>query len=418
MHKTFFNLNLYERVLLIYIFLRPLIEGFYYLRDISYLYSPLNISSGIIVIISFFYFIKTAKNLNPFILTVIIFLAASSLSYYINTKDISIALKLFYPASILILYASLTYYKSLFFLKIVMLSLLLPIGLITFEIIMGPIDSYTPGGRSIERYRGFYSDGSSYTMYWMLFFILIIFFYLKNNRLLISEQKVNSFIDKLQFYITSPRAIIIFTIIISAAIFYLSQGIAYIAFLLILPISIAFVFKKNKKYSFLLLTFAVVSLGLFYFLKGSESYNSIFRSEIEIIAGERELIHGINGRIRIWDDLFKEFGQAEIHSKLFGTLFSKNPINMGISGGAHNDYLRILFAYGIFGIIIYLLMLIYFIRKALLKKFAEKYLASSSILLLLILSLTLTPTFYINFMNIFLLACLNIYLSDNSVREK
>ncbi|NQX99249.1 MAG: hypothetical protein HRT73_15430, partial [Flavobacteriales bacterium] len=68
--------------------------------------------------------------------------------------------------------------------------------------------------------------------------------------------------------------------------------------------------------------------------------------------------------------------------------------------GSHNDYVRILFLSGYFGLFYYLLLLIMFYKKAKKLESATRFLAFGVLGILMLYSVSIVPTYYPPFMYI------------------
>jgi O-antigen ligase len=72
----------------------------------------------------------------------------------------------------------------------------------------------------------------------------------------------------------------------------------------------------------------------------------------------------------------------------------KNPGLLG--SGAHNDYLRIIYAAGLLGLAAYLFMLILIIMRSRQMLKSQRFLLRGMLVIVLLMSISTTPTFYVN----------------------
>jgi hypothetical protein len=101
---------------------------------------------------------------------------------------------------------------------------------------------------------------------------------------------------------------------------------------------------------------AVSFLALFGFLGGSyyatqhiDQIVQIYHKEISFIQGQGEAERTFNGRWYLWQQMYGEWGQLDWPAKTFGS--------GKVALGSHNDYFQMLFHGGIFGLLIYLVLL-------------------------------------------------------------
>lgn len=123
---------------------------------------------------------------------------------------------------------------------------------------------------------------------------------------------------------------------------------------------------------------------------------------------------GGSGRTEIWSLIISSFKECSILNLIFGHGFNSVYYNFSFQLSAHNDYLEILYDYGIIGIVLYLLLIRILLKKGfkLLKEkneIAPSFLASIffAIAFSLTSHLVIYPTYYL-FFCIFWGYCLSI----------
>ena len=100
----------------------------------------------------------------------------------------------------------------------------------------------------------------------------------------------------------------------------------------------------------LIIVYVLVSLFL-YSLYGIDVYNTFVLANLQ---------DGGNGRVDIWADVIRRFQNNSLIDKLFGVGYegvSKTSVMM-FNYSAHNDFLEILFDYGIFGLVLFVATII------------------------------------------------------------
>jgi len=391
----------YVKCFILLILFRPVIDIFWWIRDIEPLLSPLNWAGVLPVVLLLVYMLKSksdwlkTKDQILKVKGVKLFLAFSvlilmnSIGLLVNGflfpdfsifDSLAVSIKLIsLPLFFLFLFTVIDEDVFDLILKAFLLSTLFPFLMIIYEILIGPINPYTPGGRHFERFRGLYSDGINYTIYWMIGLITSAYFYIKNN------SKSN-----LTFYF------LLFTfVLIPISLYFLNQAVAYFIFTFLFTLVLIFVFKKNKIH-FLALALSLTLIIVLLYIPGISKISTLFPVDKEVIEGKLEIVHAANGRVWIWVEGLKRLSELPVYTWLFGAALTKIESFNYMTGGAHNDYLRILYSTGGTGLILYLLFIF-----GLFKGFGKltlhcKFLLISTICSLLLFSVTHTPTFYLS----------------------
>jgi O-antigen ligase len=137
--------------------------------------------------------------------------------------------------------------------------------------------------------------------------------------------------------------------------------------------------------------------------------NPLVGRDLEIMHGKRDEAQLFHGRMSRWRYGWNNFKDAPVSAWLFGYPTSLEDPFFNISISIHNDYLRIFYLTGLSGILAYILFLFNLWRR---KKFIylpEKFLLYGSLSILLLYSVSTTPTFYPNFL--YILFIILVYFS-------
>ena len=188
------------------------------------------------------------------------------------------------------------------------------------------------------------------------------------------------------FFIKNKYVKISLLFIISTTILFSGKSTCIISLILILIYSLfnfklAFSFKRKIGFSVFSLLLAFL---LLYFWFGS--LTSIF--EIFFIS---DILYGDlqtgNGRYDIYQKIIVIYSESNFIDQVFGHGYSF--VSKVLSISAHNDFLQILFDYGLFGFVLYMLFVVSLInnRKKFEKKSLEYFAYNTSILIFLIVSL-------------------------------
>jgi hypothetical protein len=381
------------------VLLRPVIDNFYYLKNISPVLSPLywvglltpimcipaifkyrynnnlihrlfNIWSFLIILNTFFIFFQ-----NLDLITVIQWLLRLSMPVYLfffirvflkNKTDLIGLLTTF-------LYAS--------GLAAIML---------LYELIFKPIRlGYS---RGIERISGGYADVMNYAIYLSFGFLILLYFYIsyKSTR------------QGLKIKLPSLIGAGIFCM---AGYISISHTSSYAVFAALLILFVTSISRKYTSVSFVIILIFWVVLFFYGDKFYQERIDPLVGREVEIIKGGKPETQLFHGRMARWQFAWAQFGDASITTWLLGYPTSlENPI-FHISIGIHNDYLRIFYFTGIIGLVVYIFFLYKIWSKKKFSYLPDKFLLNGCLVILLLYSVSTTPTFYANFLYILLTIC-------------
>lgn len=399
------------------ILLRPLIDIFWRVKENIPYISPLYLAGVLPFLLISFYIVNEIKvfsdKFNRFsfylfilfgfilllnVLSIFLYSLQQTSDEIISVAGLSIKM-LSFPIFIFFLLTFLDDYKFELILRTFLIASIFPLLMILYEIFIHPINPYIPGGRGYERYRGLYSDGINYTIYWFIALITSAYFFLKYN-------------SRITLLILSITSLIIF-----AGLYFLNQAVAYILFISLFVLLLYFLYSSKfiislvKRNYIISAFFIVLLLGIliFVYIPGFEKISSLFWLDTQVIQGNASIEHGANGRIGIWLEGIRQLKEFHFYSWLFGAGLSF-PKNFNyFSSGAHSDYIRILFTTGIIGLCAYLLFMASLFKGFKSFQLHDKYLLLSLIVMTVLLSVSHTPTFYLPFVY-FLAAIISYYI--------
>jgi len=134
----------------------------------------------------------------------------------------------------------------------------------------------------------------------------------------------------------------------SIAIYYCYSKSATFMFLLW---AVTWILLKRKFFLLLLLPLVILVANFAMDNRIFDMVGAIFQQDVGVISGTVEGRYLFQGRLSGWTRTLENFFDASFVNQLFG---------MGsMAYGAHNDYLRVLVSNGIFGFVIYMLMLVF-----------------------------------------------------------
>jgi hypothetical protein len=376
------------------VFLRPLIDNFYYLKEVSPVLSPLNVVGVLTPVLIYFSIRKVKKPSSSVIdsnfriwgnmlLAGVIVMGFSGLflmSYWV------VAFKLLLPVYLFIF---LRYFvrnrKDVDgILQTFLYSAMFIILMFGYEIFFHPIMiGFT---RKMERFQGGYADVFNYATYVSLSTLINYYFLLKSDSTLSKKARLRNVVINL---VIGPTMLIKMSHVASYAVF-LALNILY--FLI--------AFRKNTISLLLCLT---IILPIVY-IYGKETINDKFmpliQTDIEAYSGERDEVQLLHGRVGRWESQTNFFNESSLFVQLFGFPLSCELVFPLFTGGTHNDYLRILFTTGYVGLLTYILLLYNLFKRIMKHYWSLLYLGLGALACLMLYSLSVTPTVYASYMYI------------------
>ncbi|MBK7388069.1 MAG: hypothetical protein IPI23_03045 [Bacteroidetes bacterium] len=311
------NLNWNVKWFVIIILIRPIVDNFYYLKEISPLLSP-NYFVGILTPIMALYGIYTIKKpnysrLDTFIMLFTIISLIGSLSLLISDSfsfnSIEQLIKVNFLSYMYFFLRRMIVTKQDLHgvLQAFVYSSLVVVISFGYELIFQPINVQI--SRGLERYQGNYSDVLNYALYMCCSLLIICYAYLSRENL--KNQSNN-------LYILLSGTVFAFMIL-----FNIHHTASYVVIGTILILFLVYNFKKNAVIG---LGFVAILGGVIYFL-GSETVDEklmpLIETDIEVYEGERDnemLLHGRVGRWTRFLDYFFEkillFNSWDYHSPL------------------------------------------------------------------------------------------------------
>jgi O-antigen ligase len=387
----------------ILILLRPIIDNFYKLKDVSPFISPLNIAgvlTPVLIIASIFsgkvprrnsssianmFFIFGFLVIVNWLLLDILFPSIDNLGNSI--KSMTPPVLLFYMMYII---------RSERDLHGILVSFLYSgiylVGMMIYEFAFGSISGIrvTEGRGGGERFIGFYNDMMNYAIYIVSAMLIGCYFFLRN---------VHS-VKKSKNYTLKFVTIIAICIMGLIGIKHISTWVVCLVLFTLLAI-----FNLRKFKGFFILLF-LTSIFMIFF--GESIYTSqiepLIGKELNVASGDAEMESGLNGRVGRWERYFDVwFTEMPWYSRFVGVPTSGNRISLLMCGaGMHNDYVRNLFTAGIVGLFFYLLFLLLIIYKAMSFRIPERFLIIGSIVAIMLHSISTVPLAYSSYIYLLL----------------
>lgn len=282
------------------------------------------------------------------------------------------------------------------FLIIFLIASIFPVGTLFYEILFDPIrEVYNTDSRGGGlRLSGFYADLFGYMSHLICGFVAYCYFYIKN----IDKKK--------KHFVFSNIGFVVVLLICLVGIYNLRHQASWAVSLVLLLI---FVYYIRKKVSTLqLFVFFIVTLGVGYYFY-IEIFDVLFAKDINVYQGDAEDTAALNGRVWIWKKYFAYWEDFSLLSQWFGVGIAQHEKSgVMMSGGMHNDYVRLFFSTGIVGILCYLTFIIYLLRNALRVRVVElKFLSISAVFVIILYSISALPLLASGAMMYFLMAIIS-----------
>ncbi len=370
------------------VLIRPIVDNFYYLKNISPLLSPLyfvGIATPILCIVAITLYRKKDKSVFDFLFGTWTALMLISLFFMfifdpLSKTFLEYLLKLTMPVYLFFFLRLLIRSRRDLdgVLQSFIYSSFFVIAIFLFEILVKPIKVQQT--RGLERIQGTYGDVMNYAIYISLGFLIVCYFYLRNKN-------IGSMIK-------SNRSLIITIILSLACLFKISHTASYGVFIVILALFILFNLKTNKTAGIVLIV-VIGSLGYFFGASTiEEKIAPLIKTDLAVYEGKKANERLFHGRVGRWKMMLEEYSEFPVAAQLFGMPLIIKETYPYVGTGSHNDFVRILFFTGFFGLTVYLLILINIFRRLKYLCSSDYFLALGTFMILFMYSVSTCPTLY------------------------
>ncbi|HXB40157.1 MAG TPA: hypothetical protein VNZ49_06415 [Bacteroidia bacterium] len=372
----------------ILVLIRPVVDNFYYLKNISPFLSPLylvGIATPLFAVTAIFTYRKKDNSGIDILFVLWSFLIFVSLLFMFMNDPTSVTfleyfLKLSMPVYLFFFLRLLIRSRRDLdgVLQTFLYSCYFVIGVFLFELLVNPVKVLKT--RDLERIQGYYGDVMNYAIYLTQGFLIICYFYFRKRN------TQSSFIR--------TRNLVIAVMLCIAALFKISHTASYAVFLSILFLFLLFNLKTNKTTGFVLILTIMVAA---YFFGGDALEKKIaplVKTDIAVYEGKKQNERLLHGRVGRWKDMLEQFSTFPVAAQFFGMPLMITNSYAEVSTGAHNDFVRILFFTGVTGLVIYLLILFSLLRRLKYLTSEFHFLALGTISILFLYSISTCPTLY------------------------
>lgn len=286
-------------------------------------------------------------------------------------------------------------------LQTILYSAIIPAFLLLYEVLVSPFR--IERSREVERIMAGYADVVSLGLFILFSMLIASFFFIElmNNALL---KRKNLF----------PIFIII--AFCALALTHINHIASYLTFFALLFLFIFYNFKLGK-YGIRIITISLLIIGaIFIQFRVREKVYSLTKTDVMVLRGEKNVDYSFHGRMNRWKRHWQHFTEEiSFPEQMIGTIGVIKPYMVG--AGVHNDYLRILFTTGYLGSVAYILLLFHIFQITRNMRKSQQFLFRGMLLIILLMSFSTTPTFYI-LVNYVFVSLLAYIVLPKSLRER
>lgn len=382
------SLPWYLKWFAILVLIRPVVDNFYYLKNVSPVLSPLyfvGIATPILCIAAIAKYRKRDHSIFDFLFGAWAVLMAISLLFMFLFDPLSKVFLEYFLKLTMPIY--LFFFLRLFIrskkdldgiLQTFIYSSLFVVVIFLYDVFINPMKALKT--RGLERIQGSYGDIMNYAIYMSFGFLIMCYFYLR-------KKDVGSFIKK-------NRNIIITIILCLVCLVKISHTASYGVFLVTLALFIVFNLKTNKIAGVL---FIVVISSIVY-LFGSdlieEKISPLLQTDIAVYEGKKDNERLLHGRVGRWKMMLEQYSEFPVAAQFLGMPLTIQETYSYVGTGSHNDFIRIIFYTGFLGFLVYLLILINIILRLKFLNPNDYFLVLGTFMILFMYSISTCPTLY------------------------
>lgn len=255
-----------------------------------------------------------------------------------------------------------------------------PILTLFYEILFDPIrEVYQTESRGGGlRLSGFYSDLFGYMSHLIGCYMIYCYFFIKSSKY---KRKHWSF---------TLTGYILVTCLFLVGIYNLRHQASWAVSLVLISLFYLHVRRSLNKSIRVMLILAMVCAAYYFY---SEVFETLYAKDINVVNGDTSESAALNGRYGLWERYFAYWSGFSTLSKVFGVGFESHwATGIMMSGGMHNDYVRLFFSSGIFGIMLYVYWLLQKLVYSNKVKSSEfRYIYRSALAVLMLYSISALP---------------------------
>lgn len=370
------------------IILRPVIDAFYFLKDISPYLSPLYIVGVLTPLIALYAILKINRpnysRLDTLFSIYTLMVVASCLALFFSD---SFSLDAFDMIFKVMLPSSLYFFSRVFIrskrdldgvLQTFLYSSLSVVLIFSYELIFNPINIQI--SRGFERFQGTFADTMNYSIYMTGGLIIAGYQLLQNKSPYLLKSRV------VFLALTTAFAVMI--------LFNIHHTASYMVTAIIAILFLLHYLKNNAVIGMVTL---LVSAAVIYFT-GADTFRQkvlpLIETDIMVYQGEKDDEALLHGRVGRWQNFYRYFDEQTPIVQILGLPMNMESPYMYIGKGSHNDFVRHNMLIGYAGLCLYLLILANLIVRVLKHRTQMHYLGLAALSAVILFSITTTPLLY------------------------
>ncbi len=378
----------------VFILLRPIVDNFYKLKEISSFLSPIYIMGVLTPILCISAMVSmrnkkengTGDELFRFFGIIILLNCLMLLISFYSFDTLGNCIKYVTPPLVFFYLRKAVRDKEdlHFILQTFLYSCIFPFGMMFYEVIFGAITpEYASVGRGGgARIRGEYADSMNYASFLVGSFLVVAYFFLEGLHKKSKMPHVN---------ITRLVIWVFVSFVMAISLRHVSTWAVFLTLIILL------LYFNSKNLKGLVVVIFVLSLTLPFFARSiyQTQIYPLIAKEFNVINGDQDVQYAFNGRVSRWERYFEIWNRMPGIAQYLGVSFSgfrQAPVMVG--GGMHNDYIRLLFLSGIVGVVLYIFFFFFvFWRRKFLQP-PEKFLVMGAVAIVMLYSVSTLPTIY------------------------
>lgn len=256
-------------------------------------------------------------------------------------------------------------------------------GLLIFEVVFNPIR--IEESRGLQRIQASFGDVVSYGMYIVFAVISAAYFYFSRQHLVVQRKRMN--------------LIIVVGLLALLGVLNIHHTATYTVFILLIALFVMYTLKtRSRGMGVIIILLGGIALSFWGGQLIEERLTPLVETDLAVYAGEQDTDRLFHGRVGRWRMMLEMFSSEKVLVQFFGFPLKLESVYQFIGIGSHNDFIRMLFATGIVGLLFYLGLLFQLFSRLSALGMAQRFLLTSTLLALLFYSISVTPTYYAPFM--------------------
>jgi hypothetical protein len=257
-------------------------------------------------------------------------------------------------------------------------SAIVPAMILLYELVINPIQ--VSQSRGLDRFQGLYADVVSYSIYFLCAYLISAYFFVSRDG---------------RRFVSGGGSFMLTIGVLLLALLSIQHATSWIIALAISLLLVANTMSRKQLPAFVM---SIVLFAAVYFWLGdtiADRATAIFRTDVAVIAGEREVGSALHGRVSRWARYLGYWEDLPVTAKLIGVSVSGDNRMQGmVLNAIHNDFLRIGFASGIIGLGAYFSWCMAIVMRSFSKPVGGRFVIHAAFAALFLYSVTTLPTLY------------------------